>query len=160
MILDVVRQIARWRDKGINLRVAVNFSARQLADQTLFTALKQALYDLNFEYCPIDVELTESCLIENDTLALSVIQQFSQLGAQIHLDDFGTGYSSLSQLARFPIDAVKLDQAFVRDIHKQPLSQSLVRAIVAVAQALNLQVIAEGVENAKEDAFLTKKRRQ
>lgn len=156
VILDVVRQIAKWRDKGINLRVAVNFSARQLADQTLFTALKQALYDLNFEYCPIDVELTESCLIENDALALSVIQQFSQLGAQIHLDDFGTGYSSLSQLARFPIDAVKLDQAFVRDIHKQPLSQSLVRAIVAVAQALNLQVIAEGVENAKEDAFLTK----
>lgn len=82
VILDVVRQIAKWRDKGINLRVAVNFSARQLADQTLFTALKQALYDLNFEYCPIDVELTESCLIENDTLALSVIQQFSQLGAR------------------------------------------------------------------------------
>jgi predicted signal transduction protein with EAL and GGDEF domain len=66
------------------------------------------------------------------------------------------GYSSLSQLARFPIDAIKLDQAFVRDIHKQSVSQSLVRAIVAVAQALNLQVIAEGVESAKEDAFLTK----
>ncbi|HAY5143943.1 TPA: cyclic di-GMP phosphodiesterase [Escherichia coli] len=131
-------------------------SARQLADQTIFTALKQVLQELNFEYCPIDVELTESCLIENDELALSVIQQFSQLGAQVHLDDFGTGYSSLSQLARFPIDAIKLDQVFVRDIHKQPVSQSLVRAIVAVAQALNLQVIAEGVESAKEDAFLTK----
>lgn len=74
----------------------------------------------------------------------------------MHLDDFGTGYSSLSQLARFPIDAIKLDQVFVRDIHKQPVSQSLVRAIVAVARALNLQVIAEGVESAKEDAFLTK----
>ncbi|KDQ00145.1 hypothetical protein EN35_07780 [Rhodococcus qingshengii] len=142
MILDVVRQVAKWRDKGINLRVAVNISARQLADQTIFTALKQVLQELNFEYCPIDVELTESCLIENDELALSVIQQFSQLGAQVHLDDFGTGYSSLSQLARFPIDAIKLDQVFVRDIHKQPVSQSLVRAIVAVAQALNLQVIA------------------
>ncbi|HDR2159451.1 TPA: cyclic di-GMP phosphodiesterase [Enterobacter cancerogenus] len=156
VMLDVVRQVARWRDKGINLRVAVNVSARQLADQTIFSDLKQALKDLNFEYCPIDVELTESCLIENEELALSVIQQFSQLGAQIHLDDFGTGYSSLSQLARFPIDAIKLDQAFVRDIHKQSISQSLVRAIVAVAQALNLQVIAEGVESAKEDAFLTK----
>ncbi|EEU3950122.1 cyclic di-GMP phosphodiesterase, partial [Escherichia coli] len=156
VILDVVRQVAKWRDKGINLRVAVNISARQLADQTIFTALKQVLQELNFEYCPIDVELTESCLIENDELALSVIQQFSQLGAQVHLDDFGTGYSSLSQLARFPIDAIKLDQVFVRDIHKQPVSQSLVRAIVAVAQALNLQVIAEGVESAKEDAFLTK----
>lgn len=156
VILDVVRQVAKWRDKGINLRVAVNVSARQLADQTLFTDLKQVLHDLNFEYCPIDVELTESSLIENEQLALSVIQQFSQLGAQIHLDDFGTGYSSLSQLARFPLDAIKLDQAFVRDIHKQPISQSLVRAIVAVAQALNLQVIAEGVESTKEDAFLTK----
>lgn len=156
VILDVVRQVAKWRDKGINLRVAVNVSARQLADQTLFTDLKQVLHDLNFEYCPIDVELTESSLIENEHQALSVIQQFSQLGAQIHLDDFGTGYSSLSQLARFPLDAIKLDQAFVRDIHKQPISQSLVRAIVAVAQALNLQVIAEGVESTKEDAFLTK----
>lgn len=156
VILDVVRQVAKWRDKGINLRVAVNVSARQLADQTLFTDLKQVLHDLNFEYCPIDVELTESSLIENEQLALSVIQQFSQLGAQIHLDDFGTGYSSLSQLARFPLDAIKLDQTFVRDIHKQSISQSLVRAIVAVAQALNLQVIAEGVESAKEDAFLTK----
>lgn len=156
VMLDVVRQVAKWRDKGINLRVAVNVSARQLADQTIFSELKQALKDLHFEYCPIDVELTESCLIENEELALSVIQQFSRLGAQIHLDDFGTGYSSLSQLARFPIDAIKLDQAFVRDIHKHSVSQSLVRAIVAVAQALNLQVIAEGVENAKEDAFLTK----
>ena len=156
VMLDVVRQLAKWRDKGINMRVAVNVSARQLADQTIFSDLKQALKDLNFEYCPIDVELTESCLIENEELALSVIQQFSRLGAQIHLDDFGTGYSSLSQLARFPIDAIKLDQSFVRDIHKQSISQSLVRAIVAVAQALNLQVIAEGVESAKEDAFLTK----
>ena len=156
VMLDLVRQVAKWRDKGINLRVAVNVSARQLADQTIFSDLKQALKDLSFEYCPIDVELTESCLIENEELALSVIQQFSRLGAQIHLDDFGTGYSSLSQLARFPIDAIKLDQAFVRDIHKQSISQSLVRAIVAVAQALNLQVIAEGVESAKEDAFLTK----
>ncbi|MEA5191699.1 cyclic di-GMP phosphodiesterase [Enterobacter hormaechei] len=156
VMLDVVRQVAKWRDKGINMRVAVNVSARQLADQTIFSDLKQALKDLNFEYCPIDVELTESCLIENEELALSVIQQFSRLGAQIHLDDFGTGYSSLSQLARFPIDAIKLDQSFVRDIHKQSISQSLARAIVAVAQALNLQVIAEGVESAKEDAFLTK----
>ncbi|WP_395279671.1 cyclic di-GMP phosphodiesterase [Enterobacter hormaechei] len=156
VMLDVVRQVAKWRDKGINLRVAVNVSARQLADQTIFSDLKQALKDLNFEYCPIDVELTESCLIENEELALSVIQQFSRLGSQIHLDDFGTGYSSLSQLARFPIDAIKLGQSFVRDIHKQSISQSLVRAIVAVAQALNLQVIAEGVESAKEDAFLTK----
>ncbi len=156
VMLDVLQQIAKWRDKGLNMRVAVNLSARQLADQTLFSDLRQALNDLHFEYSPIDVELTESCLIENEEVALTVIEQFSSLGAQVHLDDFGTGYSSLSQLARIPIDAIKLDQSFVRDVHKQSVSQSLVRAIVAVAQALNLQVIAEGVESAKEDAFLTK----
>ena len=158
VILDVVRQVAKWRDKGINLRVAVNISARQLADQTIFTALKQVLQELNFEYRPIDVELTESCLIENDELALSVIQQFSQLGAQVHLDDFGTGYSSLSQLARFPIDAIKLDQGFVRDIHKQPVSQSLVRAIVAVARALNLSGDRRRCRECKGRCFFNQER--
>lgn len=156
IMLDVLQQVAKWRDKGLNMRVAVNLSARQLADQTLCSDLRQALKDLHFEYSPIDIELTESCLIENEDLALSVIEQFSAIGAQVHLDDFGTGYSSLSQLARIPVDAIKLDRSFVRDVHKQSVSQSLVRAIVAVAQALNLQVIAEGVESAKEDAFLTK----
>ena len=95
-------------------------------------------------------------MIENFSVAIPKLRALRSMGVQISLDDFGTGYSSLSQLARFPIDAIKLDQVFVRDIHKQPVSQSLVRAIVAVAQALNLQVIAEGVESAKEDAFLTK----
>ncbi|CCJ74694.1 hypothetical protein BN137_4094 [Cronobacter condimenti 1330] len=155
VMLDVVRQIAKWREAGIMLRVAVNVSARQLADQTLLSDLRQALADMRFSKSPIDVEITESCLIENAELALSVINEFSTLGAEVHLDDFGTGYSSLSQLARFPLDAIKLDQSFVRDIHKQPVSQSLVRAIVAVAQALDLQVIAEGVESHEEDAFLT-----
>lgn len=144
--------VAKWRDKGINLRVAVNISARQLADQTIFTALKQVLRELNFEYCPIDVELTESCLIENDELALSVIQQFSRLGAQVHLDDFGTGYSSLSQLARFPIDAIKLD-GFLFGIFTNSLSRNHWSGRSSLWRALNLQVIAEGVESAKEDAF-------
>ncbi|EPN5837385.1 EAL domain-containing protein, partial [Cronobacter sakazakii] len=154
VMLDVVRQVAKWRDAGIELRVAVNVSARQLADQTLISDLRQALTDMLFTQSPIDVEITESCLIENAELALSVINEFSALGAQVHLDDFGTGYSSLSQLARFPLDAIKLDQSFVRDVHKQPVSQSLVHAIVAVAKALDLQVIAEGVESEEEDAFL------
>ncbi|BDH45682.1 cyclic di-GMP phosphodiesterase [Salmonella enterica subsp. enterica serovar Choleraesuis] len=155
VMLDVVRQVAAWRDRGIMLRAAVNVSARQLADQTIFGDLQQALSDFGFSQCPIDIELTESCLIENEAEALAVLEQFSLLGAQIHLDDFGTGYSSLSQLARFPIDAIKLDQSFVRDVHEHPVAQSLVRAIVAVGSALNLQVIAEGVETQAEDKFLT-----
>ena len=154
VMLDAIRQVAQWRDRGIHLRVAVNVSARQLVDHSIFSDLKQALCAQGFEQCPIDIELTESCLIDNAEQALEVIEQFRSLGAQIHLDDFGTGYSSLSQLARFPIDTIKLDHIFVQSVHDRSVSQSLVLAIIAVARALNLHIIAEGVENAADDAFL------
>ena len=154
VMLDAIRQVAQWRDRGINLRVAVNVSARQLVDHSIFSDLKQALSAQGFEQCPIDIELTESCLIDNAEQALEVIEQFRSLGAQIHLDDFGTGYSSLSQLARFPIDTIKLDHIFVQSVHDRSVSQSLVLAIIAVARALNLHIIAEGVEDAADDAFL------
>lgn len=153
-MLNVLKQIIVWRQQGIFLRVAVNVSARQLIDQSIYTDLKQALHEANITDCPIDIELTESCLIENEAEALRLMKQFQELGAQVHLDDFGTGYSSLSQLARVPINAIKLDQSFIRDINKQPVSQSLVRAIVAVAKALDLQVIAEGIETPDEEKFV------
>lgn len=154
VMLTVLQQIVDWRRQGIYLRVAVNVSARQLIDQSIYNDLKQALQLNGMSASPIDIELTESCLIENEQQALTLMHQFRELGAEVHLDDFGTGYSSLSQLARVPIDAIKLDQSFVRDVHKQPIAQSLVRAIVAVAKALNLRVIAEGIENKQEEQFL------
>lgn len=154
VMLNVLQQIVKWRSEGIYLRVAVNVSAKQLIDQSIYSDLKQALSEAGISECPIDIELTESCLIENEVGALKLMKQFQELGAQVHLDDFGTGYSSLSQLARVPIDAIKLDQSFVRNINKQPVSQSLVRAIVAVAKALDLQVIAEGIETKAEEKFV------
>ncbi|MBY4951036.1 cyclic di-GMP phosphodiesterase [Pantoea sp. DY-17] len=154
VMLNVLQQIIKWRSEGIFLRVAVNVSAKQLIDQSIYTDLKQALNEAGLTECPIDIELTESCLIENEAGALMLMKQFQELGAQVHLDDFGTGYSSLSQLARVPIDAIKLDQSFVRNINKQPVAQSLVRAIVAVAKALKLQVIAEGIETKAEEKFV------
>ena len=154
VMLNVLQQIIQWRRDGIYLRVAVNVSAKQLIDQSIYTDLKQALSEAGLTDCPIDIELTESCLIENEAGALTLMKQFQELGAQVHLDDFGTGYSSLSQLARVPIDAIKLDQSFVRNVNQQPVAQSLVRAIVAVAKALDLQVIAEGIETEAEEAFV------
>ena len=147
VMLDVVRQVAKWRDKGINLRVAVNVSARQLADQTIFSDLKQALKDLDFEYCPIDVELTESCLIENEELALSVIQQFSKLGAQIHLDDFGTGYASYARLKNVNADLLKIDGSFIRNIVSNSLDYQIVASICHLARMKKMRVVAEYVEN-------------
>lgn len=154
VMLTALQQIIDWRRQGIHLRVAVNVSARQLLDQSIYNDLKQALQLSGMTSSPIDVELTESCLIENEQQALTLMNQFRELGAEVHLDDFGTGYSSLSQLARVPIDAIKLDQSFVRNVNEQPIAQSLVRAIVAVAKALNLRVIAEGIETEQEEQFL------
>ncbi|MFK8257279.1 cyclic di-GMP phosphodiesterase [Erwinia sp. AnSW2-5] len=154
VMLSVLEQILHWRKQGIDLRVAVNVSPRQLIDQSIYTDLKLALEQAGLETCPIDIELTESCLIENEEQALALMKQFQTLGAAVHLDDFGTGYSSLSQLARVPIDAIKLDQSFIRGVNEQVVSQSLVRAIVAVAKALSLQVIAEGIETEEEGEFV------
>jgi cyclic di-GMP phosphodiesterase Gmr len=154
VMLTALQQIIDWRRQGIHLRVAVNVSARQLIDQSIYNDLKEALQLSGMTSSPIDIELTESCLIENEQQTLTLMNQFRELGAEVHLDDFGTGYSSLSQLARVPIDAIKLDQSFVRNVNEQPIAQSLVRAIVAVAKALNLRVIAEGIETEQEEQFL------
>ncbi|RWR03708.1 RNase II stability modulator [[Pantoea] beijingensis] len=154
VMLTVLAQIITWRKQGLFLRVAVNVSARQLIDQSIYSDLKQALQESGIARCPIDIELTESCLIENEQQALALMRQFQELGAEVHLDDFGTGYSSLSQLARVPINAIKLDQSFVRGVDHRTVSQSLVRAIVAVAKALELNIIAEGIETTEEEAFV------
>ncbi|MFS2225684.1 cyclic di-GMP phosphodiesterase [Pantoea sp. B65] len=154
VMLSVLEQIIAWHKQGIELRIAVNVSARQLIDQSIYSDLRQALQQSGMQGCPIDIELTESCLIENAEQALTLMQQFQDLGAEVHLDDFGTGYSSLSQLARVPINAIKLDQSFVRGVNNQAVSQSLVRAIVAVAKALDLRIIAEGIETRAEQQFV------
>lgn len=144
----------RLEKRGINLRIAVNVSARQLIDEAIVTSFIESLEACELESSLVDVELTESCLIDNEDAAINIMKQLRHLGAQVHLDDFGTGYSSLSQLARIPIDAIKLDQSFVRHIDTNPISQSLVRAIIVVAEALKMQVIAEGVETKEEEEFL------
>lgn len=151
---EAARQAAAWKREGLNIRVAVNVSARQLEDKGLVSEFMSALSDAGLDPCMLDIELTESCLIEDEHSAIELIKQFRKLGARVHLDDFGTGYSSLSQLARIPLDAIKLDASFVRGVNENPVSQALARAIVAVARTLELKVIAEGVETSEETAFL------
>jgi len=151
---EAARQAAAWKRDGLNLRVAVNMSARQLDDKGVVSEFMRAVSDAGLDPCLLDIELTESCLIEDEVAAIELMKQFRQLGARVHLDDFGTGYSSLSQLARIPLDAIKLDASFVRGVNENPVSQALARAIVAVARTLELKVIAEGVETQEETAFL------
>ncbi|CAI1734360.1 Cyclic di-GMP phosphodiesterase Gmr [Serratia quinivorans] len=154
VLQTAAKQAAQWQRQGLPLRVAVNLSARQLVDDSIVEDLAQVLQHNQLTPCLLDFELTESSLIEDEKRAREVIARLRQLGAQVHLDDFGTGYSSLAQLARIPLDAIKLDKSFVRGVNDNPVSQSLVRAIVAAAEALKFRVIAEGVETESENRFL------
>lgn len=147
-------QAMSWKAKGIDIRVAVNLSARQLCDSSVMEDFSESMRRAGMDACQLDLELTESCLIDDEVLAHSLIKQFRDLGAQVHLDDFGTGYSSLSQLARLPLDVIKLDRSFVGSININPKSQALVRSMVAVAQELEFRVVAEGVETEAEAEFL------
>lgn len=154
VLQTAAKQAAKWQQQGLNIRIAVNLSARQLVDDSIVDDLVEVLRDNQLTSCMLDFELTESSLIEDENRAHEVISRLRAMGAQVHLDDFGTGYSSLAQLARIPLDAIKLDQSFVRGVNLAPVSQSLIRAIVAVADALQFKVIAEGVETESENQFL------
>ncbi|WP_144109147.1 cyclic di-GMP phosphodiesterase [Paraburkholderia sp. BCC1886] len=148
------QQAAKWQADGYNLRIAINVSARQLVDTGVVRQFAEALQQAGLSPCLVDVELTESCLIEDEASAIDLIKQFRQLGAQVHLDDFGTGYSSLSQLGRIPLDIIKLDRSFVRSINADIKAQALVRSMVAVAQELHFKVVAEGIETEQEEMFM------
>jgi cyclic di-GMP phosphodiesterase Gmr len=154
VMVTAAKQAAKWKADGYNLRIAINVSARQLVDTAVVRHFSEALQAANLDPCLIDLELTESCLIEDETAAIDLIKQFRQLGAQVHLDDFGTGYSSLSQLGRIPLDVIKLDRSFVRSINADTKAQALVRSMVAVAQELNFKVVAEGIETESEEVFM------
>lgn len=151
---EAARQVGAWKQKGINIRVAINVSARQLRHPELINDFRQALLEAGIYPSQLDVELTESCLIEDEAFALDLIQKVAELGAEVHLDDFGTGYSSLSQLSRLPIDSIKLDRSFISSVHNDVRAQRLLRSMTVVAQALQLKVIAEGVETQEQADFL------
>lgn len=154
VLAAAARQAATWKARGIDVRIAVNVSARQLGDFSVVEELASALKSAGLTDCMLDLELTESCLAHDEALAVSLMTNFRQMGARVHLDDFGTGYSSLSQLARLPLDTIKLDRTFVSNIDSNKKSQALVRSMVAVAQEFELEVIAEGVETSEEAAYL------
>jgi len=129
-IIDTAaRQAGIWKKQGLNLRIAINVSARQLRVPTLLDDFTQAILSNGLTPSLIDLELTESCLIDDERLAQHLIRMFRELGVQVHMDDFGTGYSSLSQLARLPLDVLKLDGTFINSIHTDVRSQALVRSI-------------------------------
>lgn len=149
------RQAKAWLDAGLGeLRVAVNLSARQFGQKDLVKSIANILQECGLPPHCLEIELTESMIMTDVEHAIGVLRDLAKLGVQISVDDFGTGYSSLSYLKRLPIDVLKIDQSFVRDISVDPDDAAIVATIISLAHSLRLQVIAEGVETAEQLEFL------
>jgi diguanylate cyclase (GGDEF)-like protein len=155
IIDEACRQIAAWSRQGVrDVRVAVNVSSRQFVEGDLEGDIRAALAEHHVDPSLLELELTESALMSNFEHTIQVLQSLKALGIRIAIDDFGTGYSSLAYLKRFPIDKLKIDIAFVRDITTNPDDAAIALAIITMAHSLHMQVIAEGVESRAQMALL------
>lgn len=148
----------RWADRGWAVDVAVNISALQFAQPRLLEVVSRTLAETGFEARRLQLEITESALMEDAQSTVSMLRAFKHMGVRISVDDFGTGYSSLSYLKRFPIDVLKIDKSFVKDVPGNEEDAAIVRAIIALARALRLITVAEGVETVEQAAFLREER--
>jgi len=148
-------QTKRWQMDGFSdLRVAVNLSPRQFTQKGLAQSIADVLKSTGLEPKYLELELTESMIMNDVDNAVLILQTLKQLGVKIAVDDFGTGYSSLSYLRRFPIDVLKIDQSFVNDLTNDADAAAIVVAVISLAHSLRLQVIAEGVETVEQLWFL------
>lgn len=148
-------QTRRWQNAGLrDLRIAVNVSARQFREKDFVDRIGQILGQAGLDPQSVELEITETSIMEHGESALTVLSEIRKMGIRIAIDDFGTGYSSLSYLKRLPIDSVKLDRSFVSGATTDPNDAALVMAIITLAHNLNLKVVAEGVETEEQRDFL------
>ena len=155
VITDVCKQMALWKQAGMEpLQVAVNVSGDQITGGHLIADIQKSLSQYQIAPQWLEIELTESSLMENTAHTITSLKALQQLGIKISIDDFGTGYSSLAYLRRFPIDKLKIDIAFIREVTSNPQDAAIARTIIELAHSLNLTVIAEGVETPEQLAFL------
>ncbi len=153
------QQAREWQQQGLaEIRVSVNLSVHQLRQGNLVSLVRQILVETGLAPQFLELELTESQLLDNVESVISTFQQLRNLGVQLAIDDFGTGYSSLSYLKRFPVDCVKIDQTFIRDLSPGSEDAAITRAIIAMAHSLELKVVAEGVESHEQLNFLKTQR--
>ena len=140
----------------VNLRVAINVSIRQLKDKEFFSTIKKVLSRSKLSPSHLEIEVTESTVMDDPKTSIDVLGKIQALGVRIAIDDFGTGYSSLSYLQRLPIDTVKIDLSFIRDIGIESGNEKIIKVIIALAKSLNMRLIAEGVETREQLDFLVK----
>lgn len=149
------QQAKAWQDAGLRpMRVSVNLSSYQFRQKKLVELVARILSETRLDPQYLDVELTESTIMQNAEETVKTLHELNEMGIKLSVDDFGTGYSSLSYLKRFPLDTLKIDRSFIKDITTDPDDEALTRAILAMSNSLKLRVIAEGVETEEQLEFL------
>ncbi len=155
VLRQACQQAREWQRQGLaEIRVSVNLSVHQLRQGNLTSLVRQLLKETGLPAHLLELELTESQLLDNVESVIATFQQLRDLGVKLAIDDFGTGYSSLSYLKRFPVDYVKIDQAFIRGLAPGSEDAAITRAIIVMAHSLELKVVAEGVETQEQMDFL------
>jgi EAL domain-containing protein (putative c-di-GMP-specific phosphodiesterase class I) len=154
VIAELARQRAEWSASGLDLRVGFNLSPRQLWSAHLADKILAKLRVSDVDPSDVIVEITESTAMADPDRTLKILSDLHAWGFTLALDDFGTGYSSLARLKHMPVDVLKIDRAFVRDVHRDPSLASMVRAMIQLAQGLDMIPLAEGVETQQELEFL------
>jgi EAL domain-containing protein (putative c-di-GMP-specific phosphodiesterase class I) len=158
VLREACRQNKEWQDRGLApRRMAVNLSARQFADKAFLDTVVRVLDDTGLDPKWLELEITESQVMRQTDGMILLLNRLAEMGVHLAIDDFGTGYSSLSYLKRLPIQTLKIDQSFIRDITVDPNDAAIVMAIIHMARSLDLQTIAEGVETAGQLAMLRSK---
>ncbi|HSP14370.1 MAG TPA: EAL domain-containing protein [Thermoanaerobaculia bacterium] len=153
-IEEACRQGQAWHNSGTGMRIAVNVSARQFQQPNVVSMIRDAIERSGFDPHYLEIEITESTAMQDPDLTAEILLDLKNLGMSIAIDDFGVGHSSLNYLKRFPIDALKIDQSFVQDITRGGNDGAIVSAVIAMGKALNIRVIAEGVETPEQLKFL------
>jgi EAL domain-containing protein (putative c-di-GMP-specific phosphodiesterase class I) len=155
VLREACRQARAWQDAGLPFkRISVNVSATEFHAKSFIDGVSAILRETGLEARYLDLELTESVLMQHAESSASILQALKTIGVHLALDDFGTGYSSLSYLQQFPIDVLKIDQSFVHQISGDPNDSVIVSAIIGMGKNLKQRVIAEGVETQQQLAFL------
>jgi diguanylate cyclase (GGDEF)-like protein/PAS domain S-box-containing protein len=154
ILRGVARDLKRWHDAGLPLKASVNISAPQFQQPNFVGSIAAVLAENALAPSALQLEMTESVAVQNLEMAMTVLRQIHDLGVSIAIDDFGTGQSSLIYLKRFPLDIIKIDQAFVRDATSEESTAAIVSYIINLAHTLRLGVVAEGVETEEQFAFL------
>ncbi len=150
-------QNKKWHENAVTkMRIAINVSAVQFTQMNFVEKIRDILQRTGMDGNYLELELTEGILMQDVDLTFNVLSELRGIGVRISIDDFGTGYSSMSYLKRFPLDILKIDRSFIKDLPHDPIDSAIVTAIAAMARGLSLEIIAEGIENSEQNAFVKK----